>query len=222
MEAFNFTPRLREILALAEQESRRLSHEYVGTEHLLLSLMRHDDGVAATVLHDLAVDPTSVERLIEAVVRRGRTPSPERGPLPFTSRSKKVIELAISESRMLGHASVGTEHLLLGLLLEEKGIAAQVLADFGMRIPETRREVLKVLGTPVPSAPHAEVRQERARIATDMPGDEQNGNLARRQPSRIDITVGWTDGRASEQHFGSVEEAIAFLLSIGGETRPGV
>ena len=221
MEAFNFTPRLREILALAEQESRRMSHEYVGTEHLLLSLMRHDDGVAATVLDNLAMDRTSVERLIESVVRRGRTPSPERGPLPFTSRSKKAIELAISESRALGHAWVGTEHLLLGLLLEEKGIAAQVLADFGMRIPETRREVLKVLGTPVPSAPQAEVRHERERSSRDVPRDERKGTLARQQASRIDITVGWTDGRASEQHFRSVEEAVAFLLSIGGETRPG-
>ena len=151
LNGYSFSERLRAILDGAQKEAWDLAHEYVGTEHLLLALMRDGDGVASAVFDELGVDRSRIEAVIEATVKRGKAPSVgERGKLPFTSRSKNVLELAMAEARELGHSHVGTEHLLLGLLREEKGIAAQVLVANGMRLHETRREVLRLLGPTPP------------------------------------------------------------------------
>jgi len=115
---------------MAREEAARLHHEYVGTEHILLGLIREGEGVAAAVLTNLNVDLDEIQQKIEETVKKGKAPASAGPPdLPYTSRAKKVLELAMSEARELNHSYVGTEHLLLGLLREEKGIAAQVLTD---------------------------------------------------------------------------------------------
>ncbi len=112
---YNFTDRVRKVLALAREEAIRLQHDYVGTEHILLGLIREGEGVAAAVLSNLAADLDELHRLVEENVRRGKSASniPE---LPYTSRAKKVLEYGMAEARDLNHSYVGTEHLLLGLL----------------------------------------------------------------------------------------------------------
>lgn len=146
MNGYNFTERVRKSLALAREEAARLRHEYVGTEHILLGLLGDDDSVALTVLDNLGVKREELAVRIETIVKRGR-PGDVRGPdLPYTSRAKKVLELAMDEARALGHEYVGTEHLLLGLLREERGIAAQLLVDSGITLRRTREEAIRILG----------------------------------------------------------------------------
>jgi ATP-dependent Clp protease ATP-binding subunit ClpC len=124
----------------------RLQHDYVGTEHILLGLIREGDGVAAEVLRSLAADLDELLRLVEENIRPGKS-SASIGELPYTTRAKKVLEYAMAEARELNHSYVGTEHLLLGLLREEKGLAAKVLGELGIGLEEARAEMLKLLGT---------------------------------------------------------------------------
>src|SRR6267143_926913 len=124
MNGYNFTDRVRKVLAMAREEAARLHHEYVGTEHILLGLIREGEGVAATVLQNLSVELDEIQQKIEETVKKGKAAQTTGPDLPYTSRAKKVLELAMSEARELSHSYVGTEHLLLGLLREEKGIAA--------------------------------------------------------------------------------------------------
>jgi ATP-dependent Clp protease ATP-binding subunit ClpC len=151
MNGYNFTDRVRKVLQMAREEAARLHHEYVGTEHILLGLIREGEGVAAAVLTNLNVDLDDVQQKIEETVKKGKAPAPEGPDLPYTSRAKKVLELAMSEARELNHSYVGTEHLLLGLLREEKGIAAQVLADAGVNLEQARAETLRLLGSDMPA-----------------------------------------------------------------------
>src|ERR1051326_2751156 len=134
MNGYNFTDRVRKVLQMAREEAARLHHEYVGTEHILLGLIREGEGVAAAVLTNLNVDLEEIQQKIEETVKKGKAPAAAGPDLPYTSRAKKVLELAMSEARELNHSYVGTEHLLLGLLREEKGIAAQVLTDAGVNL----------------------------------------------------------------------------------------
>jgi ATP-dependent Clp protease ATP-binding subunit ClpC len=151
MNGYNFTERVRKVLAMAREEAARLHHEYVGTEHILLGLIREGEGVAATVLQNLNVELDEIQQKIEDTVKKGKAASSTGPDLPYTSRAKKVLELAMSEARELSHSYVGTEHLLLGLLREEKGIAAQVLTDAGVNLDAARAETLRILGTEMPS-----------------------------------------------------------------------
>jgi len=140
-----FTDRARKVMALANQEAQRLNHEYIGTEHILLGLVKEGSGVGANVLRNLDVDLRKVRLEVEKLVKAG----PEMvtmGKLPQTPRAKKVIEYAIEEARNLNHNYVGTEHLLLGLLREHDGVAAQVLMNLGLKLEEVREEVLNLLG----------------------------------------------------------------------------
>ena len=145
---YNFTDRVRKVLAMAREEAIRLQHDYVGTEHILLGLIREGDGVAAAVLTNLNVDLDQIHEQVEESVKKGKA-TIALGELPYTSRAKKVLEFAMVEARELSHSYVGTEHLLLGLLREEKGIAAQVLNSLGIGMEEARSETLKVLGSDV-------------------------------------------------------------------------
>ena len=162
MNGYNFTERVRKVLAMAREEAARLHHEYVGTEHILLGLIREGEGVAAAVLQHLNVELEEIQQKIEETVKKGKAAQATGPDLPYTSRAKKVLELAMGEARELGHSYVGTEHLLLGLLREEKGIAAQVLADANVSLEAARAETLRLLGgtespqggaTPAPGAP---------------------------------------------------------------------
>jgi ATP-dependent Clp protease ATP-binding subunit ClpC len=146
---YNFTDRVRKVLAMAREEAIRLQHDYVGTEHILLGLIREGEGVAAAVLANLSADLDELHRLVEENVRHGKSTS-TIGELPYTSRAKKVLEYAMAEARELNHSYVGTEHLLLGLLREEKGLAAKVLGELGIGLDEARGETLKLLGTDMP------------------------------------------------------------------------
>ena len=149
MHGYNFTERVRKVLRFAREEAERLHHGYVGTEHILLGLIREGEGVSATVLENLGGDVDAMRATIQEVVKPGKTE--EVGPdLPYTSRAKKVLELAMTEARELNHSYVGTEHLLLGLLREKKGIAAQVLVDGGITLEKARLETLRLLGTEPP------------------------------------------------------------------------
>src|SRR5437870_7361421 len=150
MNGYNFTERVRKVLAMAREEAARLHHEYVGTEHILLGLIREGEGVAATVLQNLNVELEEIQQKIEETVKKGKAGQASGPDLPYTSRAKKVLELAMSEARELNHSYVGTEHLLLGLLREEKGIAAQVLTDAGVNLEAARAETLRILGTEMP------------------------------------------------------------------------
>ncbi|MEM6315083.1 MAG: Clp protease N-terminal domain-containing protein, partial [Planctomycetota bacterium] len=143
-----FTDRARKVMALANQEAQRFNHEYIGTEHILLGLVKEGSGVGANVLKNLDVDLRKVRLEVEKLVKSG----PEMvtmGKLPQTPRAKKVIEYAIEEARNLNHNYVGTEHLLLGLLREHDGVAAQVLMNLNLKLEEVREEVLNLLGAGV-------------------------------------------------------------------------
>jgi len=140
-----FTDRARKVMALANQEAQRFNHEYIGTEHILLGLVKEGSGVGANVLKNLDVDLRKVRLEVEKLVKSGPD-MVTMGKLPQTPRAKKVIEYAIEEARNLNHNYVGTEHLLLGLLREHDGVAAQVLMNLGLRLEEVREEVLNLLG----------------------------------------------------------------------------
>ena len=152
MNGYNFTDRVRKVLQMAREEAARLHHEYVGTEHILLGLIREGEGVAAAVLTNLSVDLDDIQQKIEETVKKGKAAAAAGPDLPYTSRAKKVLELAMTEARELNHSYVGTEHLLLGLLREEKGIAAQVLNDAGVTLEQARAETLRLLGSDMPQA----------------------------------------------------------------------
>ena len=147
MNGYNFTDRVRKVLQLARQEAARLRHEYVGTEHILLGIIREGEGVAAAVLTNLNVDLEEISEKIEETVKQGKAAAQAGPDLPYTSRAKKILEFSMSEARELNHRYVGTEHLLLGVLREEKGIGAQVLTDAGVTLETARSEVLRVLDT---------------------------------------------------------------------------
>jgi len=151
MNGYNFTDRVRKVLQMAREEAARLHHEYVGTEHILLGLIREGEGVAAAVLQNLNVDLEEIQQKIEETVKKGKAGTVTGPDLPYTSRAKKVLELAMAEARELNHSYVGTEHLLLGLLREEKGIAAQVLMDAGVTLEQSRAETLRLLGSDLPA-----------------------------------------------------------------------
>jgi len=145
---YNFTDRVRKVLAMAREEAIRLQHDYVGTEHILLGLIREGEGVAAAVLMNLNVDMDQIHERVEESVRKGKA-TIALGELPYTSRAKKVLEYAMAEARELNHSYVGTEHLLLGLLREERGIAAQVLNSLGVSLEEARAQTLRLLGSDI-------------------------------------------------------------------------
>ena len=147
-----FTDRARKVMQLANQEAQRFNHEYIGTEHILLGLVKEGSGVAANVLKNLDIDLRKIRLEVEKMVQSG--PGSEMvtmGKLPQTPRAKKVIEYSIEEARTLNHNYVGTEHLLLGLLREQEGVAAQVLINLGLKLEDVREEVLNLLGNPMTS-----------------------------------------------------------------------
>ncbi|CAN5173306.1 ATP-dependent Clp protease ATP-binding subunit [soil metagenome] len=139
-----FTERARKVVVLAQEEARHFNHNYIGTEHLLLGLLREDEGVAARALGSLNVTLDEVREQVESIVGYGEEGT--GGQAPFTPRSKKVLELALREALQLGHNYIGTEHILLGLVRESEGVAARVLSNLGVDPDKVRREVVRMLG----------------------------------------------------------------------------
>src|SRR6202522_3130346 len=154
-----FTDRARKVMQLANQEAQRFNHEYIGTEHILLGLVKEGSGVAANVLKNLDIDLRKIRLEVEKIVQSGPD-MVTMGKLPQTPRAKKVIEYSIEEARNLNHNYVGTEHLLLGLIREQEGVAAQVLMNLGLKLEDVREEVLNLLGHGVEGA--GEGSSERA------------------------------------------------------------
>jgi len=162
---------VRATLARAREESARLRHEYVGTEHILLGALRGDN-IAVHVIESLGVDPDTLADTVDRVVKRGASGPPTGPDLPYTSRAKKVLELAMTEALDLNHSYVGNEHLLLGLLREERGIAAQILVDAGITIDAARERVLQLLGQP--PQPRPRVARAASIAAMKLWGDKQS------------------------------------------------
>jgi len=157
-----FTDRARKVMALANQEAQRFNHEYVGTEHVLLGLVKEGQGVAANVLHSLGIDLKKIRLEVEKIVKSGPD-MVTMGKLPQTPRAKKVLEFAIEEARNLGHNYVGTEHLLLGLLREHDGVAAQVLMNLGLKLDDVRSEILNILGAAVEGETGTEAQRGKSK-----------------------------------------------------------
>src|SRR6266851_5140915 len=162
-----FTDRARRVVVLAQEEARMLNHNYIGTEHILLGLIHEGEGVAAKALESLGISLEAVRRQVEEIIGQGQQgPS---GHIPFTPRAKKVLELALREALQLGHNYIGTEHILLGLISEGEGVAAQVLVRLGVDLSRVRQQVIQLLhgyqgqepaaaaGTPSESAPSTSV-----------------------------------------------------------------
>ena len=200
MNGYNFTERMRKVLGMAREESARLHHEYVGTEHMLLALVREGGGVAEAVLDGLGVDREALSRRVGEVVRRGKADFMAGPDLPYTSRAKMVLEQSMYAARELNHSYVGTEHLLLGLLREGKGIAAQVLGEAGVTLDAAVSEVLRVLGVEQPPL-------------TQPMSYEAQGALKGRPVDRVEVILHYADGRRFEGSFASIRDAVGFLRS---------
>ncbi len=142
-----FSERARRVLSLAQEEAQRFNHNYIGTEHILLGLVRETDGVAARVLSSLNVELSKVRSAVEFIIGRGERPSP--GDIGLTPRAKKVIELAVDEARRLTHHYIGTEHLLIGIMREGEGVAAGVLESLGVSLDKVRAETTRILNQSV-------------------------------------------------------------------------
>ncbi|MGI8678448.1 MAG: Clp protease N-terminal domain-containing protein, partial [Jatrophihabitans sp.] len=155
-----FTDRARRVVVLAQEEARMLNHNYIGTEHILLGLIHEGEGVAAKALESLGISLDAVRQQVEEIIGQGQqAPS---GHIPFTPRAKKVLELSLREALQLGHNYIGTEHILLGLIREGEGVAAQVLVKLGADLNKVRQQVIQLLngyqskepaGTAAESAP---------------------------------------------------------------------
>jgi ATP-dependent Clp protease ATP-binding subunit ClpC len=164
-----FTDRARRVVVLAQEEARMLNHNYIGTEHILLGLIHEGEGVAAKALESLGISLDAVRQQVEEIIGQGQqAPS---GHIPFTPRAKKVLELADRETRALGHAYVGTEHILLGLIREGDGVAAQVLVNLGADLNRVRQQVIQLVhghqGKDVIGQGSRRGRRARARLLDD-------------------------------------------------------
>jgi ATP-dependent Clp protease ATP-binding subunit ClpC len=191
MNGYHPTEQVRKILLTAQEESVRLHHEYVGTEHLLLGLLREGEGVAAAVLQNLDVDLDALMETINTTVGPGRVTATGLDR-PFTSRAEKVLELAMATARDFNHSYVGSEHLLIGLLREEKGIAAQLLTRAGATLDVVRAWTLHLIGTDSPPGRVTDA-------ATASPVVEVSVRMRR------------ANGTDSEETFRTVLAAIGFL-----------
>src|SRR5437867_4715984 len=141
-----FTERARQVVVLAQDEARALKHNYIGTEHILLGLLREEEGLAARVLESLDITVEEVRAQVARIVGQGDEVT--TGQIPFTPRAKKVLELALREALSLGHNYIGTEHILLGLVRENEGVAARILLDFDADAEKIRNEVIRMLSGP--------------------------------------------------------------------------
>lgn len=169
-----FTERARKVIVLAKEEAKRFNHDYIGTEHLLLGLVREGEGVAAAVLQKLGLDLESIRIEVEKLVKPGPQ-TQVMGDIPFTPRSKKVLELSAEEARSLGHNYIGTEHLLLGLIREGEGVAFRVFLNLGVDIQKARIEIMELLGSGIPGFGAQEAGEKKGKTpAIDAYGRNLN------------------------------------------------
>jgi ATP-dependent Clp protease ATP-binding subunit ClpA len=185
-----FTDRARRVIVFAQEEARLLNHDYIGTEHLLLGLIHDGEGVAAKALESLGISLQAVRREVEESIGQGQ--SAPTGHIPFTPRAKKVLELSLRDALQLGHNYIGTEHLLLGLLREGKGVAAQVLVKLGADLSRVRQQVIGLLSGYAGAVATAEqvgarVRLVRMTVPDDLrEAEEQLAQLRQQKQQAID------------------------------------
>jgi ATP-dependent Clp protease ATP-binding subunit ClpC len=193
-----FTARARRVVVLAQEEARSLGHHHLGSEHILLGLIRAGEGLAVETLRKLDIDPDDLRRRAETVTGRGDSPSSER--LPFTPAAKEVLELSLREALWLGHDHIGTEHILLGLI-REGGLTAEVLGEHGHDLMEVRVEVLKALARPVdvPGAGDAEFRVRPSARGLAERLDRLIGTVERIE-RRLDALGAPADPQAADPH----------------------
>ncbi len=196
-----FSERARRVLTMAQEEARQLNHNYIGTEHILLGLVREEEGVAAKILTNLGVTLTKVRSAVESRIGHGEKPGTNETGL--TPRAKRVIELAIDEARNLGHNYIGTEHLLLGLLREGEGVAAGVLESLGITLERARAEISKILSQGIPA------RAKLARGTSRTPALDQLG---------VDLTVKAREGKL-DPVIGRVKEIERVIQILSRRTK---
>jgi ATP-dependent Clp protease ATP-binding subunit ClpA len=185
-----FTDEARRVVVLAQEEARLLNHNYIGTEHLLLGLAHEGQGVAAKALESLGISLEAVRAQVEEIIGQGQ--SAPVGHIPFTPRAKKVFELSLREALQLGHNYMGTEHLLLGLIREGEGVAAQVLVKLGSDLPRVRQQVLQLLsryagGEAAAEPAGARTRLVRMTVPTELrEAEEQLSQVRQEKKAAID------------------------------------
>jgi len=185
-----FTKRARRVLTLAQEEAQRLNHNYIGTEHLLLGLVREENGVAVRVLRDLGVDPKQIRERVERTVGRGQRAM--YGKLSLTPRTKRVIELAVDEARRLGHHYIGTEHLLLGLVRAGEGVAVDVLRGLGVSLDKVRSQTARVMmeSSTQSSSPATSGREGSSGKGTPLVDQLGTDLTAQAEQGKLDPVVG--------------------------------
>jgi ATP-dependent Clp protease ATP-binding subunit ClpC len=188
-----FTERARQVVVLAQDEARALKHNYIGTEHLLLGLLREEEGLAARVLGSLGVTLEGARGQVARIVGFGDEPSV--GQIPFTPRGKKVLELSLREGLSLGHNFIGTEHILLGIARENQGVASRILLDFGVDAEAVRNQVIRMLSGQTRVSVEAEAgraRAEEERAAPSNPKLAAEPELVRHERRVVPmLVVGW-------------------------------
>jgi ATP-dependent Clp protease ATP-binding subunit ClpC len=185
-----FTERARQVVVLAQDEARALGHNYIGTEHILLGLLREEEGLAARVLESLDVTVEEVRAQVKRLVGEGDEEI-VTGQIPFTPRAKKVLELALREALSLKHSYIGPEHILLGVVRENDGVAARILLDFGADAETIRSEIMRVLSGP---GGQGQMYGGAVQGPAGQSGWTSYGPLARRTPS---LLLGWALGTFS-------------------------
>src|SRR5688572_8807056 len=170
-----FTDRARRVVVLAQEEARLLNHSYIGTEHILLGLIHEGEGVAAKALESLGISLEAVRSQVEEIIGQGGS-SPS-GHIPFTPRAKKVLELSLREALQLGHNNIGTEHILLGLIREGEGVAAQVLVKLSADLSRVRQQVIQLLSGYSGSQGASEGTGKAGQAAGSTTGESPSGSL---------------------------------------------
>jgi ATP-dependent Clp protease ATP-binding subunit ClpC len=198
LPGYDFTQRVRGALIKAREEAHRRHHEYVGTEHLLIGLLEEDDALVMDVLENLGARPYEIRATVEHLIQNGAASQKPRLPdLPYTPRARIVLDQSIAVAHEFGDGYVGTQHLLLGLIRENKGLAAQALAAAGLTEPLLRREIVRL------------VQGEGVAAALDIDTTAQRGET--QVPLSIAVEVRYEDGTLAKKVFTSPSEAIGFL-----------
>jgi ATP-dependent Clp protease ATP-binding subunit ClpC len=211
-----FTDRARNVVVLAQEEARLLKHNYIGTEHILLGLARESDGLAAKALEALGIGLEAVRAQVVEIIGRGQE-SPS-GHIPFTPRAKKVLELSLREALQFGHNYIGTEHILLGLIREGDGVAAQVLVRLGGDLSAIRQQVIRLLKEnpttdELPRAAQAAQSQAAQARAARLAGSPAEAELVSRAEGAL--PVGLASPAESASLNGKLNEVLSRLDSIG-------
>ena len=202
-----FTDRARNVVVLAQQEARLLKHNYIGTEHILLGLVRESDGLAAKALEALGIGLEAVREQVEEIIGRGqKSPS---GHISFTPRGKKVLELSLREALQFGHNYIGTEHILLGIIREGEGVAAQVLVNLSGDLKTVRQQVIQLLKEKPTTEELPQAAQARAARLAESVGEA--GIVSRAEAA---VPMGLTGPAESASLNGKLNEVLSRLDSI--------